>query len=80
MGWARARTQVGKAAVWKFVIGFDTNWLETIQSLITLFCTTPLLTTNDFNDGSLGLKYVANDREAEEFSAGRQAMTLANAF
>jgi hypothetical protein len=47
-----------------------------IQSLITMFCTPPLIlvdTTNNFNDGSLRLKYVANYRAVEEFSLSRQA-------
>lgn len=77
LGWARVRKRVIKAMVLKFVIGMDTfNWLETMQLLMTLFCTTPivpLITTNNFNDSSLRLKYVVNDRAAEWFSESHQA-------
>lgn len=37
------------------------------------FCTRPPRSTNNFNDGSLWLKYVANDRAAEEFSVSCQS-------
>ena len=51
------------------------DWLEMNPSMITLFCKRPLITTNNFNDGSLRLKYVANNRAAESFSVSRQAST-----
>jgi hypothetical protein len=62
MGWARARTHVDKAAFWKFVIGFDTLVRDDpIPDYFVLYNTPPFdITTNDFNDGSLKLKYVVN--------------------
>ena len=72
MGWARDRICIAKAAFRKFVSGFETLiGLLMIQLLITLFCTESThfdITTNAFSDGSLRLKYVTNDRAAEEFS------------
>lgn len=46
---------------------------------MTMFCTTPpvpLVTTNDFNSGSLRLKYLGSNKAVEEFSISRQARTL----
>ena len=64
MSWARARTHVGKAAFRKFVFGFDTLVRDdSIADDFVLYNTPHFdVTTNDFKDGSLRLKYVANDR------------------
>ena len=50
-------------------------WLETIQSMMALFCMRPMVTTNDFSDGSLRLNYVVNHRATEQFSMSCQAHT-----
>lgn len=69
MGWARTRTHVSK-----FIIGFDTliDWRRLFRATPLV----PLVTTNDFNDGSVRLKHVVNDRAVKVFCLSRQARWL----